>query len=304
MQPAFRRVALVGKQTPEIAQSLRALRDFLRQRGCEVMLEQETAASVGANGTVAGFEEIGRDADLAIVVGGDGTMLHAARSVIPHVVPVLGVNMGRLGFLAELSPAELMQRLPDVLDGRCRIEERTMLQAQVPALESPYHGLNDVVVGRIHVGRPIYVEVSLDGARIAVHRCDAVIVATATGSTAYSMSAGGPILHPESRELLLTPVAPHLAAARPLVLPPDTTINLRMSADDEAIVSVDGQMDRPLGGGQSVTVCHSPHVARFVRFSTPQGYYEMIAHRLDWLRVIQASDHPELFDLNGIPTPK
>ena len=242
--------------------------------------------------------------DLLICLGGDGTMLHAARSVIPHRVPVLGVNMGRLGFLAELRGAELLKRLPDVLDGRCRIEERTMLQATVPALGVVYHGLNDVVIGRINVGRPVYVEVSLDGTRIAVHRCDAIIVASATGSTAYSMSAGGPILHPESRELLLTPVAPHLAAARPLVLPPDTVIDLRVSVDEEAIVSVDGQMDRALAGAQIVSVCRSPHLARFVRLSPPQGYYEMIAHRLDWLRIIQASEHPELFELNGIPSPK
>jgi len=242
--------------------------------------------------------------DLLICLGGDGTMLHAARSVIPHRVPVLGVNMGRLGFLAELRGAELLKRLPDVLDGRCRIEERTMLQATVPALGVVYHGLNDVVIGRINVGRPVYVEVSLDGTRIAVHRCDAIIVASATGSTAYSLSAGGPILHPESRDLILTPVAPHMATARPLVMSAETVIDLTVNADKEAVVSVDGQVDRPLASGDTVSVCRSPYVARFVRFSKPEDYYALLAERLDWLRVLRASDHPELFDLNGITTPK
>ena len=242
--------------------------------------------------------------DLLICLGGDGTVLRAARTVIPHAVPVLGVNMGRLGFLAEVRPQELVERLPDVLAGRCRIEERTMLQAQVPSWGATFHGLNDVVVGRASVGRPVYVDISVDGSRLAVHRCDAMIVATATGSTAYSLSAGGPILHPESRDLILTPVAPHMATARPLVMSAETVIDLTVNADKEAVVSVDGQVDRPLASGDTVSVCRSPYVARFVRFSKPEDYYALLAERLDWLRVLRASDHPELFDLNGITTPK
>lgn len=242
--------------------------------------------------------------DLLICLGGDGTMLHAARSVIPHPIPVLGVNMGRLGFLAELRPSELLGRLPDVLAGRCRIEQRSMLQVKIASWGVTNHALNDVVVGRTNVGRPVYVEVSVDGSRLAVHRCDAMIVATATGSTAYSLSAGGPILHPESRDLVLTPVAAHLAAARSLVLPPAAVVDLMVNADNEAIVSLDGQMEHTLEGGALVSVCRSAHVARFVRFSKPQDYYHTLAERLDWLRIISASEHPELFDFDGIPAPK
>ena len=237
--------------------------------------------------------------DLLICLGGDGIMLWAARTVIPHPVPLLGVNMGRLGFLAELRPQELLDRLPDVLQGRCRIEERSMLQAQVPAWGLTFHALNDVVVGRASAGRPVYLDVSIDGGRLALYRCDAVIVASATGSTAYSLSAGGPILHPESREMVLTPVAPHLAAARPLVVPSQAVIDLVVSTETEAVVSIDGQADRVLGSGDSVSVCRSPYVARFIRFSKPQDYYAVLAERLDWLRVISASNHPELFDMKG-----
>ncbi|MGH9202435.1 MAG: NAD(+)/NADH kinase, partial [Vicinamibacterales bacterium] len=232
--------------------------------------------------------------------GGDGTVLRAARTVVPHPVPILGVNMGRLGFLAEVQPSELIDRLPDVLESRCRIEERTMLRADVPSWQATYHALNDVVVGRASVGRPIYVEVSINGSRRALHRCDALIVASATGSTAYSLSSGGPILHPESRDLVLTPVAPHLATARPIVLPPGTVIDLTVTADQEAIISVDGQIDRSLLSSDAVSVCVSPHLARLVRFSRPEDYYGYLAERLDWLRALQTTDNPELFEMSGI----
>jgi NAD+ kinase len=153
------------------------------------------------------------------------------------------------------------------------------------------------------VARPIYVEVSVDGSRLAIHRCDALIVATATGSTAYSLSAGGPILHPESRDIVLNAVSPHLAAARPLVLPPDSVIDLMVTADKDAIVSIDGQVDLPLNSGDTVTACRSAHTARFVRFSKPEEYYGLLAERLDWLRVLRA-DNPELFELDGVPSAK
>ena len=240
--------------------------------------------------------------ELLVCLGGDGTVLRAARTVIPNRVPILGVNMGRLGFLAEVRPGELLDCLPDVLAGRYRLEERSMLQAQIASWGVTLHALNDVVVGRNTVSRPVYVDVSVDGTRLAIHRCDAMIVASATGSTAYSLSAGGPILHPESPDIVLTPVSPHLAAARPLVLPPSSVVDLMVSSDKDAVVSIDGQVDYELATGDSVSVARSPHVARFVRLSKPEEYYANLAERLDWLRVLRASEHPELFDLNGIPT--
>lgn len=242
--------------------------------------------------------------ELLICMGGDGTVLRAARSVIPNPVLILGVNMGRLGFLAEVRPAQLLDSLPGVLAGKYRVEQRAMLQAKVTDRGQVLHALNDVVVGRQTVGRPVYVDVSVDGARVAIHRCDAVIVATATGSTAYSLSVGGPILHPESQDILVTPVSPHIAAARPLVLPPEVSIELKVTTDKDAVASIDGQVDLPLESGDTVTLCRSPHVARFVRFSRPEDYYAMLAERLDWLRVLRASDHPELFDMDGIASVK
>lgn len=274
----------------------REVTDYLRQRDIEVWQTadwEDHALAEQVEGT-----------DLLLCLGGDGTMLRAARTVVPHEIPLLGVNMGRLGFLAEVRPADLLERLPDVIAGRYRVERRAMLQAQVPAWGATFHALNDIVVGRTSVGRPVYVDVSIDGSRLAIHRCDAMIVSSATGSTAYSLSAGGPILHPESKDLILNAVAPHLTGARPLVLPPWTVIDLMVTADKEAVVSIDGQIDREMNSGDRVSVCRSPHEARFVRFSRPQEYYEHLAERLDWLRVLRASENAELFEIDGIPAPQ
>jgi NAD+ kinase len=237
--------------------------------------------------------------DLIICLGGDGSMLWAARAVVPHAVPILGVNMGHLGFLAEIGPKELLDRLPQVLKGEGRLEERAMLQARVPAWGQTFHALNDVVVGRSTAGRPVYLDVSVDSHRLALYRSDALIVATATGSTGYSLSARGPILHPESQDIVLTPVAPHLAPARTLVLPRDAVVDLVVSTEEGATVSVDGQVNRELGSGDSVSVCRSPHVARFLRLSAPSHYYRILAERLEWLRGMNPAEFPELFEQGG-----
>ena len=234
--------------------------------------------------------------DLIICLGGDGSMLWAARAIVPHAVPILGVNMGRLGFLAEIGPKELMELLPRVLAGEGRVEERAMLQAQVRAWGQTFQALNDVVVGRSTAGRPVYLDASVDGRRLAVYRCDAVVVATATGSTGYSLSTGGPILHPESRHIVLTPVAPHLVPGRPMVLPEDAVIDLVVSMEEGATVAIDGQVNRSLESGDSVSVCRSPYAARFLRLSDPADYYGVLAERLEWLKGINASEYPPTFE--------
>ena len=234
--------------------------------------------------------------DCIICLGGDGSMLWAARAVVPHAVPIFGVNMGRLGFLAEIGPKELIDKLPRVLAGEGRVEERAMLQAQVPAWGQTFQALNDVVVGRSFAGRPVYLDVSVDGRRLAVYGSDAVIVATATGSTGYSLSAGGPILHPESRDLVLTPVAPHLAPARSLVLPGDAVVDLVLSAEEGATVSVDGQVNRSLESGDGVSVWRSPHVARFLRLSESSEHYRILAERMEWSTVSHPAQYPQIFD--------
>ncbi len=230
--------------------------------------------------------------DLLVCVGGDGTVLRGARAVVPHDTLLLGVNMGRLGFLTELDPAGAMERLPDIIHGDGRIETRAMLKVEAftAAGASSLHALNDAVVGRASLGHTVHLEIGVDGAIIADLRADGVIVATATGSTAYSLSAGGPILHPESKHLLLTPIAPHMASRNAMVLPPDAVIRVRLAAGPLASLSVDGEANLELSQGDHAEVAISPHVARFVRLGDPGEYLTHIAQRLGWLRPAQAED--------------
>jgi NAD+ kinase len=234
--------------------------------------------------------------DLLICVGGDGTMLWAARLVILHPTLLLGINMGRLGFLAELRAEEALAKLPQILEGGFRIEERTLLHGDfleapgAPAAEGGrYHALNDIVVGRGVPGRAVHVEASVDGKLLGHYRGDAVIVATATGSTGYLLSAGGPILHPEAHELVLMPVVPHLAAARALVLPSSAVIELRVTSHEKAILSVDGQVNKELAKGEGVRVFHSHHLARFLRLGSPLDYYAALSQQLGWLNVTDSA---------------
>ena len=224
------------------------------------------------------------EAGLVACIGGDGTVLRAARIIVPRTIPLLGINMGRLGFLTDMSPRDCFQRVERIVAEDWRIEERIMVRCDVadPAgRETLAHGLNDIVVSRSSPGRPIYVDVRIDGARLANYRCDGIIVATPTGSTGYSLSAGGPIMAPTEHHLVLTPVSAHLALARSLVLQPESTVELPVTSDSGAIVSIDGQEEMPVSNGVRVTVRQSEHVTRFVRFKEPHTFYSDLAERID-----------------------
>ncbi len=225
--------------------------------------------------------------DLLICCGGDGTVLRAARAVIPHPVVLLGVNLGRIGFLTELTPSVLWDSLDDVIGGEGRIESRAMVETDTvragEELAAHFHALNDVVIGRAAIGRTVQFGVRTDHTTIGNYRADGVIVATATGSTAYSLSVGGPILHPESREIIVTPVAPHLAPANSIVLPAGARVAVEIAAGQQAILSIDGQPDQELRGGDVVRVSASPHVARFLRMGPPGEFFLRVGRRLNWL---------------------
>ncbi len=238
--------------------------------------------------------------DLLISIGGDGTVLRAARLIVPHEVLLLGINLGRLGFLTELRDGDnSLRRLPDVLAGRWHVEERAMLHVQVvagrdgPVLRGaqPYlHALNDVVIGRTALGRTILISAYIDGALVADYRADGVIVASATGSTAYAQAIGGPILYPQAKEMVLIPVAPHLGQTNPLVLPGSSVVDLFLDPDHAASVSLDGEPAFELGAGEVVRASLSPHIARFLRFSDSPGFYERVAVRLRWRRSFEADE--------------
>jgi len=224
------------------------------------------------------------EAGLVCCIGGDGTVLRSARLVVPRGTPLLGINMGRLGFLTDMSPRDCFNRMERVLAEDWRIEERVMVRCDVrdPAGRNfVAHGLNDIVASRSLPGRPVYVDVRIDGARLANYRCDGIIVATPTGSTGYSLSAGGPIMAPTEHHLVMTPVSAHLALGRSIVLQPASVIELEVTSDSGAIVSIDGQEEVPVASGVRVSVRQSEHVTRFVRFREPQTFYSDLAERLE-----------------------
>jgi NAD+ kinase len=220
--------------------------------------------------------------DLLVCIGGDGTVLWASRAAVPYPIPIISINMGRLGFLSELDPAHAVDGVADVLAGEGVLEDRTMLECRLQGGEGPaLEALNDVVIGRGAPGRPVYLSADVDGVHLARIRGDALIIATATGSTAYNLSAGGPVLMPLSRALVLTPVAPHLSHMRPIVLTEDSTIAVTVETEGDAVVSVDGRVDLPVASGEVVVVRRSPHVARFVRLGPPSTFFERLAHHLN-----------------------
>lgn len=225
-------------------------------------------------------------AGLIICIGGDGTVLRAARLAIPESAPILGVNMGRLGFLTDLSPRDFFNHIERVVSEEFRVEERLMVRADVvdghgtPSTE--HHGLNDIVISRRSPGRPIYIDLRIDRAQVAIYRCDGIIVATPTGSTGYSLSAGGPILAPTEHHLVVTPVSAHLALGRSLVLQPDSEVELRVTSDHGAILSVDGQDDLAVNSGVLVRARVSEHTTRFARFRDPSSFYSELAERLEF----------------------
>jgi NAD+ kinase len=225
--------------------------------------------------------------DMLLTCGGDGTVLRAARAVIPHPVTLLGVNLGRIGFLTEITFEALMPRLEEIVGGAGRIETRAMIEAEMiragEEVRNGFHALNDVVVGRRAIGRTVQVTVRADHTAIGNYRADGVIIATATGSTAYTLSVGGPILHPESRELLITPVAPHLAPANSVVLPGGSLVEVEVAEGQAGILSVDGQPDWDLGSGDVVRVETSRHTARFLRLGPVGDFYLRVGRRLNWL---------------------
>jgi NAD+ kinase len=227
-----------------------------------------------------GAKEKAPGTDLILSIGGDGTMLRAARVAAPFSIPILGINLGHLGFMIELTAEEVWDKIPQLLAGEGWLDERAMLEARLLSREGSFHALNDVVVARGGRARVIRVQVTIDGEPLTVYKSDGVIVATATGSTGYSLAAGGPILHPRAKELLLTPISSHLSLATPLVLSPETVLVLEIRADEQALLSVDGQIEVKLGDGDLVEVKRSPYVTRLLRTQPPAFFYRTLAERL------------------------
>src|SRR5687768_1452807 len=292
MKPAFKRIALIGKPTAEIGKSLRVLRDLLRKRGCEVLIEKQTAASVGKNGSagskVAGYEQIGRSADLAIVLGGDGTMLAAARNLARHKVPLAGINQGRLGFMTDIAFADMAASVNAILEGRHAIEERALIDADIRRGRKSLLrtvALNEAVVTKGSQARLIEFKLSIDGEHVYRLRADGVIVATPTGSTAYALSAQGPILQPTVPAFALVPLNPHVLSARPVSVSDSSVIEIELMRALDARAHFDGFALTDLQEGDRVVLKRSADAIRFVH---PPGYsyFTMLREKLRWSKQV------------------
>ena len=224
-----------------------------------------------------------RTTDLMLVLGGDGSILSVARLCAPLDIPILGINFGRVGFLTELEPDEVDEKLDLYLHGDYWTDERTMLQAEVGASGQHYRyiALNDIVLVRGAEPRVIRMKVWLDGHFYNTMIADGIIVSTATGSTAYNLAAGGPIMHPQVRSSVLTPIAPHLASDRSLVLEPGATLTFELQpGSGVALLSADGQINHNLEPGAQVIVSTNAHITRFLRRRPPTNFYRILSAKL------------------------
>ena len=223
--------------------------------------------------------------DLLIALGGDGTLLRAGRLAAGYSVPILGVNMGRLGFLAEVAPDAWQEALGRVLEGDYWLEDRLMLDAEVHRdgqMLGTYRALNDVVVSRGTLARVIRVTAHVDGGRLTTYIADGVIVSTPTGSTGYALAAGGPILPPQLKNMLIIAIAPHLSLDRAVVLDEGSEVWLDVETDHQVILTVDGQFEVEMRHGDRLIVRASPYTAQFVRLHEPSYFYRTLMERLRW----------------------
>lgn len=295
----FNRIALVGRYaSPAAAEPIARLSQFLAARGHDVVVEAETARNAAlADVDRATADALGDKADVAVVLGGDGTMLSIARQLAPLNVPLIGVNQGRLGFLTDVPLASMEQALAAMLDGRYVEERRTLLDAVVARNGGPPEraiALNDVAVNRGSRGTLIECAIDIDGRFAFAMRADGIIVATPTGSTAYALSAGGPILAPDVPAFALVPVAPHALTHRPLAVADTAKIRIGVVHGQDASAHCDGQTRFALGEGESVTITRASHAALFLH---PEGYdyFATLREKLHW------SKTPERLKSSGGP---
>ncbi len=293
MKSKFRQVALIGKyQTPASGASgatsrhaLETIADFLQTQGCAVVLEQDTAHNMGISAyPVLTVPAIGAQCDLGLVVGGDGTMLGIGRQLAHYGVPLIGINQGRLGFITDIPFGSYAATLAPMLRGEFEEDHRSLMRARVMRDgECVFDTLamNDVVVNRAATAGMVELRVEVDGHFVANQRADGLIIATPTGSTAYALSAGGPLLHPSIPGWVLVPIAPHTLSNRPIVLANAAEIVIEMVAGREASANFDMQSLASLLHGDRIVVTRSKH---HVRFLHPKGwsYFDTLRRKLHW----------------------
>ncbi|MDZ4262400.1 MAG: NAD(+) kinase [Pseudomonadota bacterium] len=288
MTTKFKRIGIISKfSDTSIGTTIEILATFLTERHHQVVLEESAAKALpGTTMETSSIEQLGVRCDLVIVVGGDGTLLHAARSLVEHNIPLVGINLGRLGFLTDISPDDMLSRLNEILDGTYYEEKRFLLRALVVRNgETVQEGsaFNDVVIHKWNSVRMIEFETHVDGLLVNSQRSDGLIVSTPTGSTAYALSGGGPILHPALNAIVLVPICPHTLSNRPIVIDGNSVIELRVTHSDLTHVrlTLDGQNNFGLEAGDIVKIMKKE---KPVRLFHPKGHdhFQILRAKLRW----------------------
>ncbi len=289
-QPSSRTIAkktaaiISRPNRPEVGQILPGLIAWLEDHGYKIIIDRQTAKYAVGQEEVPRAEMASRSLDLAVVLGGDGTLLSAARSTAPIDVPLLGVNLGSLGFLTEVPLESLYPMLEAIVQGRAPVEHRSLMQCQLlrgDTVRGSYQVFNDAVVNKTALARLNTYDLYIDHVFVSSYRADGMIVATPTGSTAYSLSAGGPVLMPTVNAFVVTPVAPHSLTHRPLVVPDSVEIEILLRSEEEvAYLSLDGQPGLDLSDGDRVRCRKSKHQVNL--FRTGSDFFQVLRAKLKW----------------------
>ena len=286
MKSAFQTVAIIGKyMNPEIREQILMLANFLAERQIGVLIEEKTAeqSNIQEYATVH-IDAIGNSAELAVVVGGDGTMLSAARAMVDYDIPLVGINRGRFGFLTDLSAECMLPCMEKILAGKYTTEERILLSADISRYGEVIgrgRALNDVVVNKSGVARLIELEVYIDGQFVYRQRSDGLILATPTGTTAYSLSAGGPILHPTLDAIAMVPICPHTLSNRPIAINSASKVEITLIHAEDARVHFDGQVQVSLQQGDTVFVQRLEKTISLLH-PAAHSHYGMLRDKLHW----------------------
>lgn len=282
------RIAILAKPGSEPAAIKAAeLVEYLEAQGHEIALDAETATAAGLPGGLA-RESLGDGTDLAVVLGGDGTLLLGARVFSPSGVPIFGVNMGRLGFLTDTGPERMFVVLDQVLAGEHTVEERLMLSAEVVradgTVEGPFEAFNDIVVNKGALAQVIRIETRVDGYFVSSYLADGIILSTPTGSTAYGLAVGGPIIVPTTDVFLVAPICPHMLTNRPLVIPADSMVDVRIAESrGDVFLTIDGQEGFPLFPGDRIRAGRAAHKARLAKLAS-QDFFSILHTKMGWGR--------------------
>jgi NAD+ kinase len=288
MHPAhtFRNIGIISRpRRSNLSEVVPPLLAWLEARGIHVTYDQETASSLAEPSEGRSREQVAAASDLLLVLGGDGTLLAAARVAAPRGIPILPINMGSLGFLTSFMLEELYPALEDILAGRLTISERVMLHAELQRgdkILDKQTVLNEVVINKGALARMIELELSIDKDFVCRYRADGLIVASPTGSTAYSLSAGGPIVHPSVESFIITPICPHTLSDRPVVIGDSSIIEVKLSVGTESVfLTLDGQKGIPLQATDRVRVSRAQQLLKLIQ--TPnKSYFEILRNKLKW----------------------